>query len=217
MPGNTGLNSEKMKNISLVINIVLAVAVAVLFYLHFKGEAKPAEDNILSGEKVEGAALSNEFMVAWVNIDSLLNNYDMYFDLQKDLEAKGRKMESEMNSKTRTFEKSMLDFQDKVQKGLVTRSQAQTMQEELAQKEQDLYRLRDEMRMQFAEEEQVKLRQIQQNITDFLADYNKDKGFHVILSSTFGGPVLYGHPSIEITDEVLNGLNQKYIDSRPKK
>ena len=151
MPGNTGLNSEKMKNISLVINIVLAVAVAVLFYLHFKGDAKPAEDNILSGEKVEGTALSNEFMVAWVNIDSLLNNYDMYFDIQKELEVKGRKMESEMNSKTRTFEKSMLDFQDKVQKGLVTRSQAQSMQEELAQKEQDLYRLRDEMRMQFAE------------------------------------------------------------------
>lgn len=206
-----------MKKASLVINIVLAVAVVILYVLHFMGKPNHTPGDFTPSEKAEGVALSDEYLVAWVNIDSLLNNYDMYFDFQKELEVKGRKMESEMNSRTRAFEKSMIDFQDKAQKGLITRSQAQTMQEDLAQKEQELYRFRDELRMQFAEEEQVKLRQIQQNITDFLVDYNKDKGFHVILSSTFGGPVLYGHPSIEITNEVLKGLNDKYIQSRPAK
>ena len=206
-----------MKKASLVIDIVLAIAIVILYVLHFMGKPNHTLGEISTGEKTDGVALSEEYMVAWVNIDSLLNNYDMYFDLQKELEVKGRKMESDMNTRTRAFEKSMIDFQDKAQKGLITRSQAQTMQEELAQKEQELYRFRDELRMQFAEEEQVKLRQIQQNITDFLVDYNKDKGFHVILSSTFGGPVLYGHPSIEITDEVLKGLNEKYIQNRPAK
>jgi len=206
-----------MKKASLVINIVLAIAIVILYVLHFMGKPNHTLGESSTGEKTDGVALSEDYMVTWVNIDSLLNNYDMYFDLQKELEVKGRKMESDMNTRTRAFEKSMIDFQDKAQKGLITRSQAQTMQEELAQKEQELYRFRDELRMQFAEEEQVKLRQIQQNITDFLVDYNKDKGFHVILSSTFGGPVLYGHPSIEITDEVLKGLNEKYIQNRPAK
>lgn len=206
-----------MKKASLVVNIVLAVAVVVLYVLHFMGKPNHINSEVFSNEKTEGVALSDEYLVAWVNIDSLLNNYDMYFDYQKELEAKGRKMESEMNTRTRAFEKSMIDFQDKVQKGLVTRSQAQTMQEDLAQKEQELYRFRDELRMQFAEEEQVKLRQIQQNINDFLVEYNKDKGFHVILSSSFGGPVLYGHPSMEITKDVLKGLNEKYLQTRPTK
>lgn len=206
-----------MKRASLVVNIVLAVAVVVLYVLHFMGKPNHISGEVFSNEKAEGVALSDEYLVAWINIDSLLNNYDMYFDYQKELEAKGRKMESEMNTRTRAFEKSMMDFQDKVQKGLVTRSQAQTMQEDLAQKEQELYRFRDELRMQFAEEEQVKLRQIQQNINDFLVEYNKDKGFHVILSSSFGGPVLYGHPSMEITKDVLKGLNEKYLQTRPTK
>jgi outer membrane protein len=207
-----------MKKASLVVNIVLAVAVVILYVLHFMGKPNHIANEVFSNEKTDGAtALSDEYLVAWVNIDTLLNSYDMYFDYQKELETKGRKMESEMNTRTRAFEKSMMDFQDKVQKGLITRSQAQTMQEDLAAKEQELYRFRDELRMQFAEEEQVKLRQIQQNINDFLVEYNKDKGFHVILSSSFGGPVLYGHPSVEITKDVLKGLNDKYIQGRPEK
>ena len=126
--------------------------------------------------------------IAWVNMDLLLNNYDMYFDIQKDMEAKGRKMEAELNAKSSAFEKQMIDFQEKVQKGLVTRSQAQTMQQELAEKEQQLYQYRDELRMQFAEEEQVMLRRIHQSIYDYLKEYNKDKGYHIILSSSsFGG------------------------------
>ena len=109
--------------------------------------------------------------VSYTHLDvykrQLLNNYDMYFDIQKDMEAKGRKMEAELNAKSSAFEKQMIDFQEKVQKGLVTRSQAQTMQQELAEKEQQLYQYRDELRMQFAEEEQVMLRRIHQSIYDY--------------------------------------------------
>jgi outer membrane protein len=203
-----------MKNTSLIINIVLAVAIAVLYVLHFTSKPR------VSGNMEEGVTSGSiEFMadglaLAWVNMDSLLNHYDMYFDIQKDMEVKGRKMETDMNTRTRAFEKQMIDFQDKVQKGLVTRSQAQVMQQELAEKEQQLYLYRDELRMQFAEEEQVMLRRIQQSIYDYLKEYNKDKGYHIILSGSFGGPLLYGNPGIEITNEVLDGINIKYINSK---
>lgn len=205
-----------MKNTSLIINIVLAVALALLYVLHFTGK-KSSNEVPAPEESNTDVMISSEFSAAWVNIDTLMNNFDMYFDMRTELEAKGRKMEGEMNTKTRTLEKQVTEFQDKVQKGLITRSQAQQMQEELAQKEQELYRFRDQLRMQFAEEEQVKLRQIQHTITDFLNEYNKEKGYHIILSSTFGGPLLYGHPAIDITQEVLKGLNQKYISTRNTK
>jgi outer membrane protein len=110
-----------------------------------------------------------------------------------------------------------MDFQDKVQKGLVTRSTAQQMQQDLAAKEQELYQYRDELRMQFSEEEQVMLRRIQHSITDYLKKYNKEKGYQVILSGTFGGPVLYGNPAIEITQEVLVGLNEEYNKNKTSK
>lgn len=205
-----------MKRIALVANIILALAVVGLYILHFTSKPKTAQTE--SPEtNTTNVALSGEFTAAWVNIDTVLNNYDMYFDMRKELEESGRKLEAELNTKSKDFEKQAVDFQDKVQKGLVTRSQAQQMQQDLQGKEQELYRLRDELRMQLAEEEQVKLRQIQHSITEYLSTYNTNKGYHIILSSTFGGPLLYGHPALDITHEVLKGLNEKYSATRAVK
>lgn len=204
-----------MKKFTLIFNIVLALAVVVLFVLHFA--SKSGKSTATSNGKAETTTeLSANFTAAWVNVDTVLNTYDMYFDMRKELEVNSRKLEAELNAKSRTFEKEAMDFQDKVQKGLVTRSEAQQLQATLANKEQELYRLRDEMRMQLAEEEQVKLRKIQNSITEFLKEYNEDKGYHIILSSTFGGPLLYGHPSLDITADVVKGLNAKYSVNRPK-
>ncbi len=198
-----------MKKITLVANVLMAVAVvALLTNCKSKKSAKGSSDS------TSNVQLSSNFSAAWVNIDTLINNYDMYFDMQKELEESGRKLEAELNTKSKDFEKQANDFQDKVQKGLITRSQAQQMQQDLSAKEQELYRLRDDLRAQLADEQQVKLRQIHQSITEFLADYNKDKGFHLILSNTFGGPLLYGHPKLDITQEVLKGLNEKYSSKR---
>ncbi len=203
-----------MKKFTLIFNIVLALSVVALFVLHFS--QKSGKTSVATNGKTETSAdLSAQFTAAWVNVDTVLNNYDMYFDMRKELEANSRKLEAELNSKSRTFEKEAMDFQDKVQKGLVTRSEAQQLQTALANKEQELYRLRDEMRMQLAEEEQVKLRIIQNSITEYLKEYNTNKGFHIILSSTFGGTMLYGHPALDITNEVLLGLNEKYKANRP--
>lgn len=204
-----------MKKFTLIFNIVLALAVVALFVLHFT--SKSGKSTVASNGKTETSTeLSANFTAAWVNVDTVLNSYDMYFDMRKELEVNSRKLEAELNAKSRTFEKEAMDFQDKVQKGLVTRSEAQQLQTTLANKEQELYRLRDEMRMQLAEEEQVKLRKIQNSITEFLKEYNENKGYHIILSSTFGGPMLYGHPALDITNEVVKGLNEKYSVNRPK-
>lgn len=200
-----------MKKITLVASFVMAVA-AVGLLTNCKSKtsgsaAKTTDSNV---------QLSSTFSAAWVNIDTLITNYDMYFDMQKELEESGLKSEAELSTKSKDFEKQATDFQDKVQKGLITRSQAQELQQVLGGKEQELYRLRDELRAKLAEEQQVKLRQIQQSINEYLADYNKDKGFHLILSNTFGGPLLYGHPNLDITQEVLKGLNEKYSSEHKK-
>jgi outer membrane protein len=204
-----------MNRIPVISNVVLAIALVVLYILHFTPKPN-GQVEYVDSEGVT-SVMAGELSVAWVDIDSLLNNYDMYFDIRNDLEAKGRRMETEMNTKTRTFERKMMDFQDKVQKGLVTRSQAQQLQQELAQQEQELYMIRNDYQMQFAEEEQVSLRLIQHSISEFLEVYNNDKGYHIILSSTFGGPMLYGHPALDITADVLKGINEAYVTTKSKK
>jgi len=197
-----------MRKITLVASLIMAIAVVGLL-TNCKSKSSGSATND-SSESKSNTQLSGSFSAAWINIDSLITNYDMYFDMQKVLEESGRKSEAELSTKSRDFEREASDFQNKVQKGLVTRSEAEQLQQVLGGKEQELYRLRDELRARLGEEQQVKLRQIQQSINDYLVEYNKEKGFHLILSSTFGGPLLYGHPKLDITQEVLKGLNAKY-------
>ncbi len=197
-----------MKKITLVASVIMAVAVVgLLTNCKQKSNDIATKSTEISTSSVQ---LSSTFSAAWVNIDTLIKNYDMSYVKERELEEMGRKSEAELNTKSRDFEKEANDYQDKVQKGLVTRSQAQQLEQTLGEKQQELYRLRDELRAKLAEDQQVKLRQIHQSITDYLAKYNETKGYHIILSSTFGGPLLYGHPALDITADVLKGLNEKY-------
>ena len=200
-----------MKNSTLFANVVLAVAVVGMLS---SCKSKSNETAVKNTENISNTQISGSFTAAWVNIDTLISKYDMYFDLQKKLEEKGRQLEAEFNSKSNEFKRQVNDYQNNVQKGLITRSEAQKVEQELATKEQELYRVQDEYRAEIAEEQQVKLRQIHKSITDYLVEYNKTKGYHMIFSNTFGGQLLYGHPTLDITKEVLKGLNENYASER---
>ena len=81
-----------MKKVTLIFNIVLALAVVALFILHF---TQKSSKGIAKNGKVEtSAALSAQFSAAWVNVDTILNNYDMYFDMRKELEENSRQLEA---------------------------------------------------------------------------------------------------------------------------
>ncbi|MDR3366287.1 MAG: OmpH family outer membrane protein [Prevotellaceae bacterium] len=203
------------KNFPAVISVVaLAAVVALCLYVALGnrnapgGEAQPSGDgqNTVAGEGV-----------VYVNIDSLVRGYDMYFDLQKEFEAKAKKKDGNFTARMKKFESDARDFQEKVEKGLVTRSQAQQLQEGLAKREQELMQLRQQLQSELQEEEGVMLRQIQNNIQNYITEYNKDKKYSLILSTSGSSVVLYGDPALNITSEVLNGLNETYVKARKSK
>ncbi|MGL4364080.1 MAG: OmpH family outer membrane protein [Bacteroidales bacterium] len=152
--------------------------------------------------------------VVFVNIDSLIRGYDMYFEVQKDFEAKAKKKDGDFTARMKKFEADARDFQNKVEKGLITRSQAQQLQEGLAKREQELMQLRQQLQLELQEEEAVMLRQIQNNIQAYIQEYNKEKGYSLILSTSGNSVILHGELSLNITNEVLKGLNENYVKRR---
>ncbi len=201
-----------MKNVSLIANVVLGAAVAVLYVLHFTAAGTP---EIASNERIErGEYLPSSTNIVYVNFDTLLNNYDMFFDLQKEFLAKQQKLEAELTRSSRSYERQVGDFQDKVQKGLVTRSEAQQLEMQLMQLQQELIGQRDEFTQELMEEEQVMNRRLQHSIYDFLEEYNSNHNYQYILSHSFGGPFLYTSRDLNITREVLEGLNKKYRENK---
>ncbi|MBN1184406.1 MAG: OmpH family outer membrane protein [Bacteroidales bacterium] len=202
-----------MKSVSYIINGVLAVAIGVLYYFHFSSNKSSSNQEVLSASITGGGFQSG---VVYLNIDTVLQEYDMYYEFKTQLEAKQKKLENELNTKTRAWEREAADFQDKVQKGLLLRSQAQELQQKLGEEQQNLLMLREQMSYELAEEEQVMNRQLIHSIMEYLKEYNKGRQYQYILGTSFGGNILYANDSLDITKEVLKGLNEKYIEDNPK-
>ena len=196
-----------MKNLSLILNAVLIVAVGVLFYLHFSSE-KPSvgEQPPTAGPNAQSSGMA----IVYINIDSLLNNYEYFHDMQDEFADKQSELEAELNLRSRQYESSALDFQNKVQKGLVTRREAAELEQQLLQEQQSLLQLRDELTLQLAEEEQVRNRRLINKIMEYLVEYNKDYNYQFIFSNSFGDNVLFANKKLDITKSVLGGINEEY-------
>jgi len=196
-----------MKKLSLWLNVVLIIAVAGIYFLHFSGNKTIKSDVSEDGTE---QIIDRDYAIAYVNIDTLVRNYNLFVDKSDELTQKKNESEAELQIQSKSFEKEVRDFQEKAGKGLITRTKAQQLQQELAQKEQQLYAMRDNLAMQLSEEEQVMYRQVLSEVMDYLEEYNKDYNYKYIFSNSFGGQLLYTDKSLNITNDVLIGLNEKY-------
>lgn len=193
-----------MKNISIILNAVLLVAVGVLFYLHFS--ASTPTKKVVNSEGVETAEGGE---LAYVVIDSLRKNYKFFEDLRELLIQKQQNSELSLNRKAAAYEKEAVDFQEKIQKHLITQRQAEEMNQKLMTKQQNILKLKETLSKQLAEDESSMNKQLQDSISSFLEEYNSGR-FRLILSVSMGQNLLYGDAALNITDEVISGLNNRY-------
>ncbi len=198
-----------MKKLSLVLNVVLLVAVGVLYFLHFSGGNK-----MTSSVVNQPAEVGEMGKIAYVNFDTLMLNYQYYIDLKDQLFEKKNNIEAELSTKMKSFERKVIESQDKVKKGLVTRYQAADMEKSLREEEQKLMQLKQQLEYQLMEEEQVMNRKLQHSIVDYLKEFNKKNGFSYVLSNTFGGPLLFTDSNLNVTTSVLNGINAHYQSNK---
>lgn len=201
-----------MKKTSLIITVLLALAVAALYVLHFTGidTGKPA-----AVETEPGLSEVPTGNIVYIRMDSLLNKYDLFLDLQTDLNAKARIVEDDLTKKGRAFENDVTSFQEKVQKGLITRSQAETQQNQLASRQQELEQFAQQKQMELAEENQVMLNRVLDALKTFLAEYRVLNNYDLILTTDGNSnTIIEGTTALDITKDVVEGLNREYAKSR---
>ena len=206
-----------MKKGSLIFNIVLAIAVIALFILHFtdRNDAcsnTPADDAAAnSTEKVS----IPEGSIVYIQLDSLVSQYDMFNDLRTELEAKAEIIRTDLEKKGISFQRDTKDFENKVKKGLVTSSQAEKMQQDLLNRQAELQNYSMQKQQEIAEEETVMYNRVMDAITTYIEEYNKKKNYSLILTtSPTTNVVLNGNPELDITQEIVGGLNDEYIKSK---
>lgn len=213
-----------MKNISLAFNGILAIAVAILFYLHFSNtssstaeeEATTAEELIVEELIVEETGTPLSGKIGYINVDSLQDSYKLYEEMIQQLEAKQKRYEREMKSKSSVFEKKVQEFQKKAP--TMSQFEGQMKQKELAAEEQKLYKMRDDFTAKFQEEE-IKLNdQFQKKVKSYIKKHNENANYDIIIgASQLGNIVLDYNKGIDITSQVVKGLNEQYKAENTKK
>lgn len=158
----------------------------------------------------EGKSSDLKSGIVFVELDSIIANFDMATDKSSELETKTKNSEAELTAKSQAFDRDVRDYQNKAQKGLITRATAAEMEQTLAQQQQTLLALRDQMAYNLNEEGVVAQRQVLEYINLYLAEYNAEHGYQFILARQFPGPILYGDSTLDITAGVIAGLNAKY-------
>lgn len=194
-----------MNKLTTALFAVLFLAVGLLLFLHFSGNKKTNE--ITSSEALHENTGTG---IAYVNIDTVVFKFNMYADRREELLGKQKNAEAELNSKGGQYERGVKDYQDKVNKGLVTRATAAEMEQSLYQQQQELINLRDKLQSDLLEEDQVMNRQILEYITTYLEENKAQYNYQYILGKSFGSVVLYGNSAHDITQRVVDGLNAKY-------
>ncbi|MDE6482824.1 MAG: OmpH family outer membrane protein [Rikenellaceae bacterium] len=168
------------------------------------GETSSAEESVrLSGK------------IAFVNNDTLINNYKLYKELSAKLEAKSEKIGKELDSKSRSLQSRAAQFNDKINKGLVTRAQAEEQGVKLQNEQQYLLEYRDKVLGELEEEQAVMFNNIWNNITEYLTEYNKTAGYDLILNQNSAtNTILIGNPAMDITMQIVEALNKKFDEDK---
>ena len=200
-----------MKNTSLILSIISLVAVVAFGIVSLtKGGKKTAAQ--AEGQAVEAVAC--EGAIVFIDLDRILMEYDMANDLRSVVETKVQNIQAEVNRKGTKLEKDVKTFQEKMEKGLMTRSVAEVQSQKLQQQEQEFNIYAAQKQQEIQEEQVVMMNQLGDAIKTFLDKYNEEKQYAMILTNQGGAPVIAGDAALNITDDVLAGLNEEYIKTK---
>ena len=201
-----------MKNTSLILSVVSLVAVVVFGVLTLTKGGKNVET--VAGEATEMTASKGD--IVYVDLDRILTEYDMANDLRSVVETKVQNIQAEVNRRGKKLENDVIEFQNKIDKGLMTRSVAEVQGQKLQQQEAEFNNYAAQKQQEIQEEQVVMMNQLGDAIQTVLQKYNEQKQFAMILTNSGGAPVITADAALDITDDVLAGLNEEYIKSKNK-
>lgn len=194
-----------MNKIQIIIDSVLAAAIVALFVIVFA--VRPQAPEAAAPAQVQEGNLP----VAFLNLDSLLVNYNFAIDANERLMSKQEDARLKLNTKMRTFQNEYADFQRKVEnRAFLSQERAESEANRLQRKQQELEELNEKLQQELLIETQNLNLQLADTLTNFLKEYNADGRFHMIFSNTGKDNVLMAGEGYDITADVISALNVRY-------
>jgi len=205
-----------MKNSNYIISGILGVAIIILFTLQFSGKKAEAVKKPLA---IGGDSTMISLPIAYVNVDSLLLNYNYAKDLNETLLTKVESSRASLNQKGNRLQADMLEFQRKYENNaFLSPERAQQEHANLMKRQEDLQQQMERSQQELALEQMKLNQQMTDTVITALKEYNKDKKYQVIFSNVNGtNTILLADQAYNITDEIIVYLNSKYTPVKSSK
>lgn len=196
-----------MRIINYLINGVLATIMLVLFA---QCDNKQQETNTSQNTDNAGSA-SSELSIAYIDVDSLLLNYNFSIDLNEQIIRKKENANANFTQKARAFQSEVENFQYKVQnRAFATTARAEQEEQRLQKKQQELAELEQKLSLELMEESELMYKQLRDTIVSHLEDYKKQKGYRIIFGNTGGNTIMLADDEFNITNDVTEYLNKRW-------
>lgn len=196
-----------MKNASLIINAVLVVAVIILFWLVLSNKTNNSVKLAVNGKS---AFTKGKLPIAYVNIDSLLLNYQFAKDANESLIKKQEDSRLIVNTRARQLQVEMGEFQKKLENNaFLSRERAEQEQLRLQNKQKELQEMDGKLSQQLMQVQQKMSEELRDTINAFMKEYNKESKYEMIISNTSSDNILYANKGYDITEEVTKLLNER--------
>ena len=199
-----------MKNISLIVNGILVIAVGILFYqVNTLKNGTSVVTSPTETDKTEVLPAINasklnlvDAKIAYINTDSINEKYQYIADFTKVLKTKKMNLESQMQSMTEKFQREYQEFQQSAQAGVAPQAELQKQQANLERQQQEL--ANKELQMQnLGVELEEKNMELNKNVKDYLKRLNNGKYDYILSYSELVPTVLLANPALDITNQVL--------------
>lgn len=187
-----------------MVRVMSVMAIALLAMASCNKEAQKVDEKTQAN-----ATQSGSVKIAYVEVDSIMSQYKFCKEYSLILQKKSQNIENTLAAKQNSLQAAAAKFQQDVQNNKYTQQQAEAVQANLQKQGADLQALQQRLGAEFQNETNTFNKALRDSIQHYLAAYNKDKKYGLILSKA-GDNILYADKAYDITNEVIAGLNKAY-------
>nr|AGM16422.1 outer membrane protein [uncultured bacterium] len=172
--------------VSIVTVIILSSAIAILFYLHFTAGSK----------------------YVYVDAQKLVNGYAGMIDARKEYEQKSLVWKANLDTLRREAEVKIKEYEATVAK--LSASEKKLMEELIASKQEQFNTYQQFVSDNVRKSDQELSAKVLAKVNDYIKRYGSEKGYTIIMAATQYGNIVYAEDKVNITEDVLVGLNAEY-------
>jgi len=199
-----------MKNVHFIIEGILATAVIVLFVLQFSDKQTAGVSVARQNDSLQTSI--GTLPIAYINVDSLLLHYSFSKEMNEQLLRKRESSMATLNQKGKELEGEIAEYKRKLQNNaFLSQERAQSEENRLGKKQNELQELEQRLNIEITQEQNSMNELLRDSVYSFLKTFNKENPYQIILSNTFNDNILYSAEKYDITKEVIEQLNARYI------